>query len=119
VRPKPYTHDVDSTNRPDDVAIKNLPISGDDVVGFLRIRELLTLCDSKTWDQLHAALPDNAGDYMIVLGVLDHAGLIDYGVSVNYPWRTELGEKVLARLHEKCSDPEAAELYSDQLNGLA
>lgn len=29
---------------------------------------------------------------------LDQRGLIDYGVSLNYPWRTEEGEALLARL---------------------
>lgn len=44
----------------------------------------------------HAGVP-----FKIALRKLEHLddrGLIEYGVSLNYPWRTEKGEAELARL---------------------
>jgi hypothetical protein len=60
----------------------------------------------------------DVGLFYIIIGILDHAGLINHGTSVRYPFLSEQGKMMLAAL-KKFSPAEIEEAKGEAYDALA
>lgn len=85
---------------------------------WLLLRRTLEHCNSDGWQALRRDLLPDEGVRYLALGVLDSAGLIEHGGTIDCSWLTDDGYKFLALMTFNPDDDESIDAWVDDASGL-